>query len=304
MPVLLLGSIALDSISTPDISVKNVLGGSASYAAYAINLFAKPHLLSVVGEDFRDSYLSVFEKSKFDLLGLQVRQGNTFYWEAQYIDNFRKRVTTCTELNVFADFEPVVPPAYTSLSHVFLANICPELQLSVLEKVKKPLFTMVDTMPLWIDTKKDKVLEVFSKVNAVIINDEEAQMLFDTPYLKVAAGKILDMGPQWVILKKGEHGSFLMGRSGEIFLLPAYPVDNLIDPTGAGDSFAGALIGYLSGMSRIDFNALKQAMVWGTVTASFAIEDFSVRSLEKLDNEQLDARRREFYSYLHIDSAV
>ncbi len=301
MSVLLLGSVALDSITTPSDHVRGVLGGSASYAAYAMHFFGKPHLLTVVGEDFRDSYLPFFQQKGFDLQGMQILPGETFYWEACYQDNFSKRITHCTKLNVFEGFQPEVPPSYRELSYVFLANISPELQLQVLEKVNNPGFSMVDTMPLWIDTQRDKVLEVFSKVDAVIINDEEARMLFGALNLKKAALRILDLGPSWVILKKGEHGAFLMNRKGKIFLLPAYPIDSVVDPTGAGDSFAGALIGYLSSQNKVDFSTMKRAMVWGTVTASFAIEDFSIHSLQTIGLKELEMRYKEFCSYLTVE---
>ncbi len=300
MSVLLVGSIGIDDIITPYASAEKVLGGSGSYASFAISLFTQAKLIGVVGTDFKEKYLPLFKKENIDIKGLKIKEGKTFYWKGEYKENFNERVTHITELNVFADFDPEVPDEYKNEKYIFLANIDPDLQIKVLKNLNNPRFVLLDTMKLWIDTKFDELIKAFKMVNAVIINDEEARLIFKTKNLYKAARELVKLGPEWAIIKKGEHGVILYSKKGELFLLPAYPVEDVIDPTGAGDSFAGAMIGYIAKENEINFSILKKSIVWGTVVASFTIQDFSVNKLIKITKEDLEKRYNNFLEYIKI----
>lgn len=300
MSVTVVGSIGIDDIKTQTDSRERVLGGSASYASYAINLFTQPKLIAVVGTDFEEKFLPIFEKKGFNLTGLEIAEGKTFRWGGEYMENFNDRVTHFTDLNVFADFDPKVPEEFKKSDFVFLANIDPDLQAKVLEQMDKPKFSIVDTMELWIDIKKEALLDLFTKVNAVIINDDEAKHLYKTTNLFDAARQITAAGPDWAIIKKGAHGVILYSKSEDLFLMPAYPVEKVIDPTGAGDSFAGALVGFLAKEGKVDFQTMKQACIWGTMVASHTIEDFSIDRLENVTKEELEKRYQKFIQYIQI----
>jgi len=300
MSVTLVGSIGIDDIITPKAKARGVLGGSASYASYAISLFSRPQVIAVVGTDFQDNYLPDFSDRGIDTRGVEIVPGETFRWCGEYLENFNERITHWTHLNVFADFDPKVPAAYKEAEFVFLANIDPDLQLKVLREMKAPRFTLVDTMELWINIKKNSLLELFSQVSAVIINESEAQMLFGTRDLFAAAKEVVKLGPEWAIIKKGEHGVILYSKKGELFILPAYPVENVVDPTGAGDSFAGAFIGYLAQQEKVDFHTMRHALAWSTIVASFTIEDFSVESLKVVDRNALVSRFNHFLTLTQL----
>lgn len=292
MSVLIVGSTALDSIKTPGAENPRLLGGSASHAAVAASFFAPVRLVGVVGSDFPRRYLQLYRRHGIDLEGLQVREGKTFHWAGEYEANLNRRRTLATELGVFETFAPTLPPAYRDCPFVLLANIGPALQLQVLDQVRRPRFVAADTMDLWLNIALDDLLRLLKRVDALILNDSEAHQLTHADNLFVAANKIHRLGPKYVIIKKGEHGSILSSPTG-LFLAPAYPLKRVVDPTGAGDSFAGGLMGYLaSAKGSVDAN-LRRAMVQGSVVASFCCEGFGVTRTTKVQRADLDQRVKE-----------
>ncbi len=292
--VLILGSIGLDSITTPFGVKKEILGGSVSYASVASSLFTQTNIVGVVGEDFPQEYIELLVSKGVDVEGLEKASGKTFRWDGYYEYDMNQAHTQDTQLNVFADFCPKIPENYRDSKFIFLANIHPSLQLNVLSQFKKPEFVMLDTMNLWINTTKKELLEVISRVNLMLLNDAEARMLCETPNLVEAANKILARGPEYVIIKKGEHGALLFTKSGQIFSAPAYPLEVIKDPTGAGDTFAGGFIGYLSSCEEVNFEQMKKAVVVGSALASFTAEDFSLDKLKTVSCEDLCKRYCEF----------
>ena len=287
--VVVVGSIGIDSIKTPWEKRDSILGGSASFACAAASFFAKVGMVGVVGTDFPDNYRALYKKFGVDLEGLQTAEGETFRWTGVYEKNMDNRQTICTELNVFASFMPILPPSYQNAGFVFLANISPQLQLHVLEQTKNPRFVLADTMDLWINTARDDLLKVISRVDMLTLNESEARHLTGKSGLVKAARVLLEMGPRYVIIKKGEHGSILFSHSG-MFLMPAFPLEDVKDPTGAGDSFAGGFIGALTGSGRVTEHAIRRAMLYGSVVASFGVEDFSLDRLATLSRKQIQLR--------------
>jgi sugar/nucleoside kinase (ribokinase family) len=289
MSIAVVGSIGLDTIQTPAGRVNDVLGGSAAYFSLAARHFMPVSLVAVVGKDFPRDARALLDQPDVDLAGLEVQDGKTFRWEGVYSDDMNTRETIRTELNVFEHFKPDLPERIRSLKNVFLANIDPVLQRDVLAQLDQPRLVLADTMNYWIKTKKDELLETLKKVQIVIINEEEARELTGEALTHKAARAILSLGPETVVIKQGEHGAFLQGPE-VFFTCPAYPIDNVIDPTGAGDSFAGGFVGALARMARVNDHNLRRAVVYGCVLASFTVEGFGVSGLARADRDSILAR--------------
>ncbi|MCC7493359.1 MAG: hypothetical protein IT204_13475 [Fimbriimonadaceae bacterium] len=289
--LLMVGSVAYDSVETPHGKVTQALGGAASYAGVAASFLAPARIVGVVGEDFEQAHLDFFTSRGLDLAGLQRVPGQTFHWGGRYEQNMNVRTTLFTHLNVFEDFNPVLPERYRSSDYVLLANIHPALQLQVLDQMTSPKFVALDTMNLWIDIARDTLGEVMRRVQMLLVNDEEARQLTGLEDNLAAAEGLLELGPEVVIVKKGEHGAMMLTRDWS-FLLPGYPVTTVQDPTGCGDCFAGGLLGYLAAADRTAEATLRTAMAYGTTIASFNVEAFSLDRLRTLDRAQIDQRCR------------
>ena len=298
--VLIVGSIGLDNLKTPYGERENILGGSISFASVAARIFSPVSVIGVVGEDFPSQYIDFFREKDIDLSGLETKQGGTFRWCGEYCGDMNEAVTLDTQLNSFADFDPVLNQNHCDTDFLFLGNIQPDLQLRVLEQMNSPQFVMCDTMNLWINTMPERLKEVISKVNLLLVNDKEAKMLSGEENLILSAGKILEFGPEYLIIKKGEHGAMLFSKTGEMFILPAFPLCDVVDPTGAGDSFAGGLIGFLAQEAKIDFDTIKRAMLSGTIVASFTTQGFGNDSLKNVNKENFFKRYQSFCDYLTV----
>ncbi|MDP3979991.1 MAG: PfkB family carbohydrate kinase [Chlamydiota bacterium] len=295
--ILVVGSVAMDTIETPFGRAEKVLGGSAVYFGISAGLFTKINLVGVVGEDFPQNYYELIQTKNINLDGLEKAEGETFFWEGSYSENINEAITKETRLNVFAQFRPKIPEQWSKSDIVFLANIDPDLQLSVLSQVQGKPLVVCDTMNLWIKTKKDSLCELFRHVDIVILNEGEAKLLTGEVMLLKAAKKIKEYGPNWIIIKKGEHGVFAFNGS-EFVMLPSYPIEQVVDPTGAGDSFAGGFLGSLSAQPELDRESIRNALLYGTVVASFAIESFSVNRLCEIGLTQIEARLKDFIQKL------
>jgi sugar/nucleoside kinase (ribokinase family) len=292
MSLLIVGSTALDSIRTPKAENLRLLGGSASHAAVAASFFAPVRMIGVVGSDFPRRYLQLYRKHGIDLAGLQVREGKTFHWSGEYEANMNRRRTLATELGVFETFTPELPAAHRDTPFVLLANIAPSLQHHVLDQMRRPRFVAADTMDLWLNIALDDLLRLLKRVDALILNDSEAHQLSKTDNVIGAMNKIHKLGPRYVIIKKGEHGSILSSPKG-LFLAPAYPLRKVVDPTGAGDSFAGGLMGYLASAKGSIDATLHRAMVCGSVVASFCCEGFGLNRTTRVQRADIDRRVKE-----------
>jgi len=291
MPLLVTGSIGIDTVKTPYGVSKDCLGGSAVYFSMAASLFSPVRFIGVVGSDCPFDLAEVFADRDVDLTGLEVReQSKTFRWSGTYSDNFDDRTTDYVELNVLAEAPPKVPDAFTDSKFVFLANTAPALQHELLEQIDDPVFVAADTMDLWISEHRNDLEALLKKINCLIINEDEARMLVDDHNLARAAKKILYMGPSVVVIKKGESGSMLYSTDGDTFILPAYPAVDVKDPTGAGDCFAGGFMGYMAKSNNADFQTLKTAVAYGTVVSSYAIADFSLGGLTLTKKSSVDKR--------------
>ncbi len=288
--LVVVGSIGLDDVRTPAEARRNLPGGSASFACAAASFFTRTGMVGVVGEDFPASCRELFRALSIDVSGLETVPGKTFRWSGVYEDNLDVRRTLSTELNVFADFSPRLPPAYRAAPFVFLANIQPGLQRQVLEQADTPKFVLADTMDLWIRTAPDELLRLLPRVHMLTLNESEARLLSGHRPLLRAARELLGMGPRYVLVKKGEHGSVLFSREGGVFLMPAFPLEEVRDPTGAGDTFAGALMGCLAAGGRAGLPAIRRAMLYGSVVASFGVEAFSLERLASLTLEEIEER--------------
>jgi len=304
MSLLVIGTLAYDTIETVHERRENVLGGSATHFAVAASHFtaggrAGPRLVAVVGRDFDDEHVAALRARGVDTEGLEVADGRTFRWSGRYEADWNTRHTLHTELNVFEHFDPKLPESYRDSDYVFLANAAPQVQLRALEQVDGPAFSVADTMNLWIEIAREPLEELLRRVDAIVLNDEEARMLTGERNLIRAAAGVLGMGPRYVILKKGEHGAFLMG-SDVHFALPAYPVEEVVDPTGAGDSFAGGFMGYLAQAGGHGPASLRKAMVYGTVTASFCVQGFGIEPLCRPDRGALDGRYDELLAIVTV----
>lgn len=302
MSVLVVGSVALDTVETPSGRVDNALGGSAMYFSLAAGLYTSARLVAVVGDDFPQHALELLRSRGHDLRGLQIVAGRTFRWSGAYTDDLNSARTIDTQLNVFAHFDPQIPLDFQDSRIVFLANIDPELQLRVLSQVRRPALAAMDTMNYWIDKKRDAVTEVIRAVDVVFLNDAELRQYAGTMNLVRAARVVLDLGPRAVIVKKGEHGAVLFGHD-DYFVSPAYPVEVVRDPTGAGDSFAGGVMGALSKEESFGSAALRRAMIHGSVIASFTVEDFSVQRLLQLTRAEVATREEMLIGAMRVESA-
>ncbi len=295
MSILVVGSVAFDSVKTPFKEAKNVLGGSASYFACAASYFGKVRLVAAVGADFPQQYIDLFNERGIDITGLQRENGKTFRWSGVYKKDINQRETLSVDLGVLENFCPKLPAKYKKSEYVFLANIDPELQLYILNQIEKPKLIVCDTMDLWIKNKKSKLLEVFKRADIVMLNDSEAMQLVGESDFTKAADKILKLGVKYVVIKKGEYGVMLFTEYNR-FSLPAYPVRNVIDPTGAGDSFGGGFLGYISKVDIENFrdDIIRRALVYGTIIASFTVEDFSLNKLRTLSEYEIKKRIKKF----------
>lgn len=289
MSVLIVGTTALDSIKTPTKENPRLLGGSASHAAVAASFFSKVKLVGGVGEDFPKKYIQLYKKHNIDLAGLQILPGKTFHWSGEYEVNMNNRRTLATELGVIETFTPKLPEAYQNAPFVLLGNIAPALQLSVLDQMKKPKFVVADSMDLWINIALPDLLKLLKRVDAFVLNDSEAELLTKEDNLFRALKKIHALGPKYVIIKKGSHGSILSGPKGN-FICPAYPLHTVEDPTGAGDSFVGGLMGYLANARGAVEKNIRRAMVYGSVTASFCCEGFGLNATIKATRKAIEKR--------------
>lgn len=298
--LLLVGSVAYDSVETPFGKVERALGGSATYAAIAASYFCRPGIVAVVGRDFGSKHVNMLKKRGIDLEGLQRDQsGDTFFWAGHYKGDMNRAYTLTTKLNVFERFEPVIPESYRKAPYVLLANIHPALQLQVLDQVQKPKIVLCDTMNYWIESEPKLLTEVFKRVHVVCINEDEAYEFCGTSSLPVAAQQLMKLGPKRVIIKKGVHGVVMFGRNS-FFSLPAIPLPVVKDPTGAGDSFAGGTLGRLARARSSSDSSFRRALVAGTVMASHCVEDFSCRKTIKLTKTQIDSRTKQIRNYTRI----
>lgn len=301
--IVVVGSVAIDSIETPSRSREQSIGGSATYFAMAASYHAPVQLVGVVGQDFPDEPVSILRRHGVCLEGLQVEpEGKTFRWHGRYHENMNRRDTLETQLNCFEHFKPRLPEAYTNSPYLFLANIQPSLQLSVLDQMKvKPKLVGLDTMNLWIDVARDDLVKVLARIDLLVINEEEAAQLTGVDNLVKGAGAILEMGPRVVVVKRGEYGAVVFGREGERFAMPALLLDQVQDPTGAGDCFAGGLMGYLATQPKLDDAALRRGVAWGTVMASYCCEDFSYDQLIDRTPEQIQARLNQLLAQSRVE---
>jgi len=299
LSILVVGSVAFDSVKTPYGEAEESIGGSATYFSAAASFYTPVDIVAVVGRDFPRESLQFLSERHVDLSGLEVADGQTFRWAGEYEPNMNDRQTLDTQLNVFADFHPNLTDRHREQPFVFLANIDPELQGSVLHQTIHPKLIVCDTMDFWISGKREALLETLTKVDVLIINDSEARELVDDYNLARAANQILDLGPRAVVIKRGEHGATLI-TNDTYFSVPAFPVLTVIDPTGAGDSFAGGFVGYLAKSQDTSDTGLKNAMVHGSVMASFNVEDFSIRRLESLTQHEIDLRYERFIDMLTL----
>jgi sugar/nucleoside kinase (ribokinase family) len=296
MPLLVVGSVALDSIETPTARRDNVLGGSAVHFSYAASFFTPVRLVGVVGEDWPAEHTKLLQDKGIDTSGLQVvAGGKTFRWTGKYQPNMNDRDTLELHLNVFGDFNPVLPESFRRSSFVFLANGSPTLQMKVLDQLPGAQLTVADTMDLWITTQRDDLMKLLKRIDGLVLNDSEAKLLTDDENLVRAGHAVRAMGPKFVVIKKGEHGAMFFSEH-ETYVLPAYPTERVVDPTGAGDSFAGGMMGYLAEQGKFDPVTLKTAMAYGVLVASFNVEDFSLDRLKGIArgdlNMRMDAYRR------------
>ena len=293
MSLLAVGSIALDSVETPSGVVEDVLGGSATYFSYAASFFTPVRLVGVVGQDFPAEHRKLLESRSIDLAGLEVVPGKTFRWRGSYKGAMNAATTLDVQLNCFGCFEPKVPAKFRDSSFVFLANCSPALQKQVLSQVDRPKLIVCDTMNFYIANEKAGLIELLGMVDGIVLNDAEAAQFTGKHNLVKAGREILALGPKFVVIKKGEHGSMLLDRNG-IFCLPAFPLDEVVDPTGAGDSFAGGMMGYLAKASKSDPATLKRALAFATVVASFNVEGFSLSRFQSIETSDIEGRFQRF----------
>ena len=291
--VLITGTVALDTIETPFGKVEKTLGGSATYASFAASFFSNPALISVVGNDFPQDYIELIKKRNIDIDGLKIT-GKTFHWDGLYEYDMNEAKTRKTELNSLEHFKVEVPEKYKNIKYIFLANIDPEQQLETLRQINKPDFVVLDTMNFWINHKRKSLMDAVKKVDVLLLNDGEARQLFDTANLVKAANEALRLGVKAVIIKKGEHGALLFTKNKH-FNAPGYPLENIKDPTGCGDSFGGAFIGYLAKTKDLSEKNLRKAIVYGSVVASHNAEDFGLNKLRHLTMNDIEKRYMEFH---------
>jgi sugar/nucleoside kinase (ribokinase family) len=299
--LLVVGSVALDSVETPFGKVQEALGGSATYFSYSASFFTQVRLVAAVGEDFPEAHLRLLADRGVDITGLQTAKGRTFRWSGQYGYDLNEAKTLDTQLNVFATFRPTLADRLRRTPFLFLANIDPELQLDVLSQMKeRPRLVALDTMNFWIQGKQEALRRVLAEVDVVTINDGEARQLASEPNLIRAARAIAGLGPRTVVVKRGEYGA-LMLTDGAFFFVPAYPLESVYDPTGAGDTFAGGFMGYLAAQERVDAAAMRRALAYGSVMASFTVEDFSLKRLTRLKPADIAERYAAFHDLIRLE---
>jgi len=294
MSLLVVGSVAFDAIESPYGKVDRIVGGAATYFAVAASFFTHVNLVGIVGDDFSKKDESIFQRRKIDTAGLERAPGKSFFWAGKYSQHLNERETLVTDLNVFANFNPKLPEKFRNSKHVFLANIAPDLQRSVLQQVKgSPKHVALDTMNYWIERTPAELRETLKHVDILMINDSETRQLSNEHNLLRAARHIFKMGPSTLVIKRGEYGALLVDKNG-VFSVPAFPLEEPHDPTGAGDSFAGGFMGYLAGSGRSNDATLRRAMVYGSVLGSFAVEEFGPERLRKLKRSEINTRARHF----------
>ncbi len=299
MSILVIGSVALDTVETPSGRAEEVLGGSATYFAIAASYFTQVNLVAIVGSDFPEDYLNLLKGRSIDLKGLEIREGKTFRWKGRYGEDPNERETLSLCLNVFEDFHPQLREDYRSSEYVFLANIDPGLHLEILKQLAGSKLIAGDTMNIWIEKRREALLQMLSGVDIFILNDSEARMLTGEQNLIRAGRAIRSLGPEIAIIKKGEHGVLLFSES-DYFAAPAYPVESLCDPTGAGDSFAGGFLGYLAENGREDKGSLRKAAIYGSIMASYTVEGFSLDRLKSVTEKDIERRYRKFKNLVHF----
>jgi sugar/nucleoside kinase (ribokinase family) len=300
MSLVVVGSVAFDDVETRFGRKEKVLGGSASYFSVAASNFTNVKIVAVVGDDFSSEYMDVFKEKDIDISGLTKVEGKkSFFWRGKYADDFSTRTTLDTQLNVFAEFDPVLPESYKNADFLFLANIHPSLQLKVLDSMESKPFVAGDTMNLWIDTKLPKLKKVISRLNLLTINDEETRQLTGEFNLIKAGRAVQKMGPEYLILKKGEHGALLFLKD-RLFYTPAYPLTGFKDPTGAGDTFGGGFMGHLAKVGKVDDKTLMECMFYGTSAASYTVEDYSLDKLKTINMDDLEKRFQDMVKYTTI----
>lgn len=303
MSLLTIGTVAFDTIKTPRGVADNVIGGAATYASWAASYLTSPiHIVSIVGGDFPKEELSALEARGVNTSGIEiVEDGKSFYWAGRYHDNMISRDTLVTQLNVLADFNPVVGEAQQEAEYLMLGNLVPDIQMSVIKQMKnRPKIIALDTMNFWMDNAWDSLMEVIKEVDILIINDEEARQMSEEFSLVKAANKIMEQGPRYLVIKKGEHGALLFGEE-RIFFAPGLPLLEVIDPTGAGDTFAGGFMGHIARTGDISFENMRRAIVYGSVMASFCVEAFGPERLKNLTDEDIINRYQEFKELVRFD---
>lgn len=306
MSLLVVGTVAFDAIETPFGKTDKIVGGAASYIALAASYFNKNiHLVSVIGDDFPESFLSILKKEGVNLDGLEIKKGEkSFFWSGKYHNDLNSRDTLVTELNVLADFTPVVPEAAKNAEFLMLGNLAPAVQLSVINQMTtRPKLIVLDTMNFWMDIAMEELMKVIAQVDVLTINDAEARQLSGEYSLVKASQKILKMGPKTLVIKKGEHGALLFNKD-EVFFAPALPLEEVYDPTGAGDSFAGGFIGYLAKTKDISFENMKNGIIFGSAMASFTVEKFGTERLIGLSQQDVEERVQEFVDLVQFDIAL
>ena len=294
MSLLVVGSVAFDSVETPTASRERVLGGSAVFFSYAASYFAPVRLVGVVGEDWPSEHTKLLADRGVDMAGLQVVDGaKTFFWKGKYLPNMNDRETLEVHLNVFGSFNPVLPASFRRSDYVFLANGSPVVQSKVLDQVTGPKLVVADTMDLWIREQHDELMQLFRRLDGVVLNDSEAKLLTGEENLVTAGHKVLKLGPKFVVIKKGEHGAMFFSAH-ETYVLPAFPTERVVDPTGAGDSFAGGMLGYIAQKQDFSPTTLKEALAYGILVASFNVEDFSLERMQQIGRDDLDLRMERY----------
>lgn len=302
MSVLVAGSVGIDHIKTPHDEAPNLLGGSASYAATSASFSSPVNLVSIVGQDFPDEHVAFFKSRNISVDGVEFAAGDTFRWTGEYSDDWNDRETLEVDLNVLEHYNPQLNESFRDSRIILLANAGPDTQLKVLEQANSPIFSIADTMDLWITVMRDQLNELLTKVDMLVLNDSEAKQLTETSNLVLAGEKMLQMGPKFVILKKGEHGALLFSQTGDFFTIGAYPLKSVHDPTGAGDTFVGGIAGHLAstGKNDVGFDDLAEGILHGTIMASYTCEQFGLRSLQAISEDDLKARKDEFRKYCRI----
>ena len=302
LPLLVGGSIAIDNVKTPSDEATNLLGGSASYASLAATYFTKPvHLVGVIGNDYPPEHLAMLERHGVTLGGVERSEGASFSWSGEYHQNMNDRTTHNVAVNVLESWEVNLPVAVAASPVVVLANMAPKNQLEMLDQcVGEDRFVLADTMDLWINIQKEELLQLIRRIDGLVLNDSEAKLLTGEENLVKAGQAVLDLGAKFCVLKKGEHGAMYFGEDG-CYVLPAYPTEDVLDPTGAGDSFAGGMMGYLASQDATDPASIKRALVYGTLVASYNVEDFSLDRMQQIERDSLDQRFAQYQQMLSID---